>query len=795
MSHVARRVAVFIEGISPSMIGALKDQWQSHPVLPRIGGIMVAAGEQANSGIATFFEKGELETQCFAFQEFASKVVSFEMRENKDDLMVDKDSNVVMVITGPAARKSRVTALAKAAAEMPGGRSIHWLHVSDSVAPLPDLEEGDEVYNSPSNLLGWLKKAGLFDGYQTQRVYDVRNENLYESVANDGDEWAHAAMLLMESAQHPSQGMRDESLELHSIAFASVEMPVKWAFSRLERLARKTLQAKELAPTNYHAVALVCREVIEKFSSIFSRGKEQVARPDVTPFLPDEGGRLTVVGDYGPAFVACVEDIKRNPKFLGFDDHYQSRIQQFEEAMLHTLDKGEGKDELTLAQRASRLRYFMGEVDDMTDGAPLSLELSAATIGWHWRADFAKFHPQQDGATEKAVEMERQRVQELQDKCDRPFAWGRKVALDNEPIPDASVTTLLKEMNAVKRGMSTAALNDAIEVIRQEHVPQELPPEEGRPKVFTLALFRKMALTILPLAFLTWLWTFLFGWNPFQAGWTSWVWPAGLTSVSISIWVVYIAWLLTHQHDSRRPERQDKVVRSSLDEAVGKAFDLIVNWRATESFLKGLGPLLNRLTAVHNEAGKALKAMSEDQGEEVAPSRREVPNSMLSMVDADSLERYFDQTLALAIRQRQDLGPVPIEEETTDAWMKGVWQELRDFVENRSRNLQDMDVLQYLMEDEYRQDDRFSFVSDAFPGTDSVMKKMSERMGLLLFKGQDLGRRDVIMRHPASGSVGKEWDDKLKAGLEGTSMVDIVDSQHRHRLGFLRISRVKPLDS
>jgi len=25
--------------------------------------------------------------------------------------------------------------------------------------------------------------------------------------------------------------------------------------------------------------------------------------------------------------------------------------------------------------------------------------------------------------------------------------------------------------------------------------------------------------------------------------------------------------------------------------------------------------------------------------------------------------------------------------------------------------------------------------------------------------------------------------------------VDIVDSQHRHRLGFLRISRVKPLDS
>lgn len=795
MSHVVRRVAVFIEGISPSMIDALKDQWQSHPVLPRIGGIMVAAGEQAHSGDATFFEKGELETRPLAFQEFASQVVSFEMRESKEDLTVDKDSTVVMVITGPAARKSRVAALAKAAAEMPGGRSIHWLHVSDNQAPLPDLDDGDEVYNSPSNLLGWLKEEGGFDGYQTQRFYDVRNENLYESVANDGDEWAHATMLLMESAQHPSQGMRDESLELHSMAFSSVEMPVKWAFSRLGRLARKTLQAKELAPTNYHAVALVCREVIEKFTSIFSRGKEQVSRPDVTPFLPNEGKKLTVVGDYGPAFDACVEDIKRNPKFLGFDAHYEGRIQQFEEAMLHTLDKGEGKDELTLAQRASRLRYFMGEVDDMTDGAPLSLELSAATVGWHWRAEFAKFHPQQGGATEKEVEVERQRVQELQDKCDRPSAWGQKMALENQVIPDASVTTLLKELGAVKRGMSTAALNDAIEVIRQEHVPQELPPEDGRPKVFTLALFRKMALSILPLAFLTWLWTFLFGWNPLQAGWTSWVWPAGLTSVSISIWVVYIAWLLTHQHDSRRPERQDKVVRSSLDEAVGKAFDLIVNWRATESFLKGMEPFLNRLTAAHNEAEKALKAMSEDQGEEVAPSRREVPNSMLSMVDADSLERYFDQTLALAIRQRQDLGPVPTEEGTADAWMKGVWQELRDFVEKRSWNLQDMNVLQYLMDDGYRQDERFSFVSDAFPGTDSVMKKMSERMGLLLFKGLDVGRRDVIMRHPVSGSVGKEWDDKLKAGLEGASMVDIVDSQHRHRLGFLRISQVKPLDS
>jgi hypothetical protein len=258
--------------------------------------------------------------------------------------------------------------------------------------------------------------------------------------------------------------------------------------------------------------------------------------------------------------------------------------------------------------------------------------------------------------------------------------------------------------------------------------------------------------------------------------------------------VVYIAWLLTHQHDSRRPERQDKEVRSSLDLAVGKAFDLIVNWRATESFLKALEPCLSRLTDAHHEVEEAVNAMSANQADDSEPSIYDVPSSMLSMVNADSLERYFDENLALSIQQRPDLGPPPNEAGHAQTWMTGVWQELRGFVEKRSRTLGQLNVLKYLMDSEYRSQDGFSFVSDEFPGTDRVMKKMSERMELLLFKGQDLSRRDVIMRHPVSGSVGEDWDNKMKAGLEGTANVDILDSQHQHRLGFLRISRVKPID-
>lgn len=783
---------MFIEGISPSMRTALLDQWKSHPVLARIGGIMTAIGDDPNRGEATFCPEGELVTELVAFEEFTSQVVSFEMRESADDLIVDRDSNVVIVITGPAARKSRVSALTNAAVEIRGGRSIHWLHVSDNEAAPPDLEEADELC-SPLSLLQWLRQEKLFDGFQTQRFYDVSNENLYEVVANDGDEWAHAAMLLMESAQHPSKGLRDETMELHSIAFASVEMPVKWAFSRLETFAKKTLQAKELATTNYHAIALVCRKVIEEFNSIFVTGERQMSRPDSTPFLP-KGKKLTVVEDYGPAFEACVEAVKRNRQFLSFDAHYQGRIQEFEKAIYDTLAKGKGKDELTLAERVSRLRYFMGMVDSMTDGSPLSLELSAATIGWNWRAEFAKYHPFLEKGSEKEVEVERQRVQELQDKSDRPAPWGCKSPLLDVALPDSSVSQLLDEMKAVRQEMSTVALNEAIQAIGQEHMPQELPPEPERPMVLNLSLFKKMAFSILPLVMLTWLWTFLFGWNPIQTGWTSWFWPAGLTAVCISIWVVYIAWLLTHQHDSRRPERQDKEVRSSLDLAVGKAFDLIVNWRATESFLKALEPCLNRLTDVHHEVEEAVNAMSANQTDDSEPSIYDVPSSMLSMVNADSLERYFDENLALLIQQRPDLGPPPNEAGHAQTWMAGVWQDLRGFVEKRSRTLGQLNVLKYLMDSEYRSQDGFSFVSDEFPGTDRVMKKMSERMELLLFKGQDLSRRDVIMRHPVSGSVGEEWDNKMKAGLEGTANVDILDSQHQHRLAFLRISRVKPID-
>ena len=165
------------------------------------------------------------------------------------------------------------------------------------------------------------------------------------------------------------------------------------------------------------------------------------------------------------------------------------------------------------------------------------------------------------------------------------------------------------------------------------------------------------------------------------------------------------------------------------------------------------------------------------------------------MVDAESLDRFFEQSLKSIVLAMQGLGPTPLEPTDVKQWIAKCDESLEVLVWSELRRMQELNVQKYLMDEKYRATHDLAFVSDDFPSMEHAMERVAQRMEVLLYDGMEMGRHEMMLRFPVAGQAGREWDDKMKSRMSGSVNLDIQDTQYPQRLGFLRISEVEPLSA
>ena len=248
--YSARRMVVLLCGIPDSTEEALKEQWGQHPVFPEVGGLfrmcVVDCGDPSEivRGQSYFHRDGEWKSEeLVPFSDFLSQAVRFEHRESLEWMRLEEGNAVIVMLTGGATKWSDAEKLAALSSELKGARSLHWLHFPDV-----GMESGSVASMGASQALEWVNSPeSPVSPFHRRRVYEIRNEGRYDTLELSGEEWAHAVMLLMEHAQSPTQGSRDAQVRLRSIAYASIEMPIRLAMQSLMAKSRMALVEKEQA--------------------------------------------------------------------------------------------------------------------------------------------------------------------------------------------------------------------------------------------------------------------------------------------------------------------------------------------------------------------------------------------------------------------------------------------------------------------------------------------------------------------------------------------------------------------
>ena len=798
--YSARRMVVLHCGIPELTEAALKEQWGQHPVFPEVGGLfrMSPSQKEGESGVLCgdvhFQRGGEWEEQTeVPISEFLDEAVRFEHRESLDWMRLEEGDAVVVILTGGGTGWNDAERLANSASCLKGARALHWLHFPDVA-----MESGSQTPMSAPDALAWAKAPeSPVAAFHRKRVYEIRNEGRYDTLDLSGEEWAHAAMLVMEHAQSTNQGARDADVRLRSIAYASIEMPIRLAMESLTAKSMVALAEKELDSVNFHEVALNCTRVIRAGFPLFDTECKTVAQLPWESFLP-QGKTHLVPEDYPLFFEAFVKATKEDEAFLGMEQRFESAVEALRDELggLFEDDPKQGRI-LTLSKRLSRYRYLVGVVDDMTEGNSLTDGLSLGSVGWAWLDALRPSFPDFAEGEERIGEAARQEAQEEWNRIPRTKSWGAKEACRDIPKPEGTLEVFQKAGAKARKGIPRQALETRIAAIREACMPEVLPPDAEKEKVFTPRILKAMAYSMgLPLIALI-LWVQIFGWNPIQTGWRSWMYPAGILSVAVSVWVVIIARRLNRDTSTSRQFKQSQAVRTACYQAATDVFEAIRTYRASEAFVGPFFTLLNDMSVQHKAAELAAQ-MLESEGIQARDDDElglAVPSSMISMVDTESLDRFFSQSLRSAVMNMSGLGPTPSEPEDVESWLTKCEESLKALMWNESRRMQELNVQKYLMDEEYRATHDLAFISNDFPSMEHAMDRVAQRMEVLLYDGMEMGRHEIMLRSPVIGHTGKEWDNQMKARLSGSVNIDIQDTQYPQRLGFLRISEVEPLSS